>query len=119
MSDEALNTYLAWRDKRAKEQESEHDPLDLASRMFTLCDMADSEMVRQWAVEVRELLNELDAGAAWHCTDSLLTANELATLKRENERYKQMLEYIADDGVGKQVSARAVLDEVALLKEPE
>ena len=34
----------------------EHDPLDLASRMFTLCDMADSEMVRQWAGEVRELL---------------------------------------------------------------
>ena len=38
--------------------EYENDPLDLAGRMFTLCDMADSELVRQWAGEVRELLNE-------------------------------------------------------------
>jgi len=57
MSDEALNAHLDWLDDCAREQ-SEHDPLDLASRMFTLCDMADSEMVRQWAGEVRELLKE-------------------------------------------------------------
>ena len=84
MSDEALNAHLDWLDDCAREQ-SEHDPLDLAGRMFTLCDMADSEMVRQWAGEVRELLNE----------HALLEAKLLAIECGDCE--KTMLECECDD----------------------
>ena len=49
------------RDTKEGMKMSEHDPLDLAGRMFTLCDMADSDIVHQWAGEVRDLLNELVA----------------------------------------------------------
>ena len=44
---------------------------------------------------------------------------ENATLKRENEQYKQMLEYIADGGAYARHSALAVLNELADTQEEE
>lgn len=80
---------------------SEHDPLDLASRMFTLCDMTDSEQVRQWAGEVRELLNEhialqLERMAIENRTSKRIYELEQdnAAFKRENAKLKLALETV-------------------------
>ena len=72
--------------------------------------------MREYADEVKKLEAKLKSCAEF---TSVLTI-ERHQLKEENERYKQMLEYIADKRIGRtdaQVSAQTVLDEVDATKE--